>query len=61
MRTSSWLPSEPAMAKELALLELAQRGAADAFTAAWRASGLGIDCAEVTTGRPRPRSGRAWP
>ena len=42
-------------------LELAQRGAADEFTAAWRASGLGIDCAEVTTGRPRPRSGRAWP
>ena len=32
-----------------ALLELAQLGAVDTFTAAWRASGLGIDCSEPET------------
>jgi ankyrin repeat protein len=32
-----------------ALLELSQLGAVDKFTAAWRASGLGIDCAEPET------------
>ena len=38
------------MAKYIRLLELARDGEAEAFVAAWRASGLGIDFAEPDSG-----------